>query len=224
MRVTVAPPTRGFLSHTTRERELIAHRILRRAVRSIVAARIAIATVFATHVLAVAVGVVAGTSGNALAVEQRDAVVGASRSSAITIADRSGDHVQAALLDAGSNLVAGASSTVVGISVVGVYPLVAYRGWIGGIVVLDATHESRLNDPVSALYYLVTILLQLIPYSISGGLGVRLGVGAWRQIRSPSGNEWLGLPRDRLIDALCGYAVIAPLFLVASLFEFLVRV
>jgi len=32
------------------------------------------------------------------------------------------------------------------------------------------------------------------------------------------------LPRDRLVDALSGYIIIAPLFLVASLFEFLVRV
>lgn len=118
------------------------------------------------------------TTGNEVAVAQRDAVVGAAKSSPITIANRSGDHLQAALLDLGSNLAfGGVTSTVLGVSVAGIFPVVAYRGWIGGIVVLDAEHQSRLGDPAAALYYLTTLLLQLIPYSIAGGVGVRLGVG-----------------------------------------------
>lgn len=205
---------------------LIATGLIRPAVRSVVAARLAIATVFVTYALSVIFGIVMATSGNADAIAQRDAVVGAARTSAITTANRSGDHIRAALLDFSSNLVAGGlTSTAFGTSVVGLYPVVAYRGWIGGIVVLDGEHRSRLADPASAIYYLVTLLLQLIPYSIAGGVGVRLGVGAWAQLRSKTATTtWLGLPTDLLRDALVAYVVIAPLFLIASLWEFLVQV
>jgi hypothetical protein len=198
---------------------------VRPAVRAVVAARLAIASVFISYAVSVIFGIVMATSGNAFAIAQRDAVVGAASSSAITTANRSGDHVRAALLDFSSNLVAGGlTSTAFGTSVVGLYPVVAYRGWIGGIVVLDGEHRSRLADPASAVYYLVTLVLQLIPYSIAGGVGVRLGVGAWAQLRSNTATAtWLGLPTDRLRDALLAYVVIAPLFLIASLWEFLVR-
>ena len=206
--------------------DLIGAGPIRSAIRSIVAARVAIATVFAVYALSVVFGIVMATGGNADAIAQRDAVVGAARTSPITSANRSGDHVRAALLDFSSNLVAGGlTSTAFGTSVVGLYPVVAYRGWIGGIVVLDGQHQSRLADPASAAYYLVTLILQLVPYSIAGGVGVRLGVGAWAQLRSRTATAtWLGLPTDRLRDALLAYVVITPLFLVASLFEFLVRV
>lgn len=225
MRAIDRRPTRDLLAYGSRRGGLIGRGILERAIRSIVAARVATATVFATYALTVAFGIVMATTGNDLAVTQRDAVVGAAKSSAITSANRSGDHLQAALLDFGSNLgLGGVTSTVLGITVAGVYPVVAYRGWIGGIVVLDAEHQSRLGDLGEALYYLTTLLLQLIPYSIAGGVGVRLGVGAWRELRTPTATTWLGLPRDRLGDAMAAYVIIAPLFLIASLFEFLVRI
>jgi len=205
---------------------LIVTDLVRPALRSIVAARVAIATVFVSYALSVVFGIVMATSGNPDAIAQRDAVVGAARTSAITTTNRSGDHVRAALLDFSSNLVVGGlTSTAFGTSVVGLYPVVAYRGWIGGIVVLDGEHRSRLADPASAVYYLVTLILQLIPYSIAAGVGVRLGVGAWAQLRAKTATAtWLGLPTDRLRDALLAYVVIAPLFLIASLWEFLVRV
>jgi len=205
---------------------LIVTDLVRPALRSIVAARVAIATVFVSYALSGVFGIVMATSGNPDAIAQRDAVVGAARTSAITTTNRSGENVRAALLDFSSNLVVGGlTSTAFGTSVVGLYPVVAYRGWIGGIVVLDGEHRSRLADPASAVYYLVTLILQLIPYSIAGGVGVRLGVGAWAQLRAKTATAtWLGLPTDRLRDALLAYVVIAPLFLIASLWEFLVRV
>jgi hypothetical protein len=67
----------------------------------------------------------------------------------------------------------------------------------------------------------VTLILQPIPYSIAAGMGVYVGVGAWRAVRRPTPNMWLGLPKDRLRDAALAYAVIVPLFLLASLWEFL---
>ena len=184
-------------------------------------ARAAILTIGATYVLSVAIGIAMATGGNAFALERRDSIVGAAQSSDILIAERGGDHLRAALLDFGANLGLGAvTSTLIGISVVGAYPEVAYRGWVGGIVSADARHQSRLGDPGRAFYYLVTLVLQLIPYSIAGGMGVYLGVGAWRALRVHRDDLWLGLPKDRLRDVASAYAIVTPLFLVASTWEF----
>lgn len=161
------------------------------------------------------------TSHNRLAIERRDAIVKAAQSSSSLVADRHGHHLQAGLLDFASNLaLGGVTSTLIGLSVVGEYPVVAYRGWVGGIVVIDRKHASRLSNARQAIYYCVTIILQLIPYSIAGGVGVRVGIAAWKNIGRP-GQWWLGLPKQELSDALAAYLVIAPLFLVASLWEFL---
>jgi hypothetical protein len=194
---------------------------LREPFAAIHRARISVSSVAAMYALSVIVGIAMAGTGNDFALERRDAIVEGARSSEILVADRSGDHVRAALLDAASNLGAGVVSAITGISVVGAYPLVAYRGWVGGIVSVDARHRSRLGDAGTATYYLVTLVLQLIPYSIAGGVGVHLGVGAWRAIRVPRSDTWLGLPIDRLWDLAVAFVVIAPLFLVASLWEFL---
>jgi hypothetical protein len=163
-------------------------------------------------------------TGNAFALERRDEVVSAAQSSEINLADRGGDRIRAALLDFAANLMlGGVTSTVFGLAVVGSYPIVAYRGWIGGIVSVDAHHESRLADPGRATYYLVTLVLQLIPYSIAGGMGVYVGVDAWRALRRPRSDRWLGFSKDRLRDVALAYVVVIPLFLIASLWEFLVR-
>ena len=184
--------------------------------------RTAILTIAATYALSLAVGIAMVGMGNTFALERRDAIVGGAQSSEILVADRGGDHLRAALLDFASNLVlGGVTSTVAGVGVVASYPIVAYRGWVGGIVSVDQHHQSRLADPGRAFYYLVTLVLQLIPYSIAGGMGVYLGVGAWRAVRRPRRDTWLGLPTDRLRDVGLAYVVIVPLFLVASLWEFL---
>ncbi len=183
--------------------------------------RVGILTIAATYLLSLVAGIVMVSTGNTFALDRRDEIVGAAQASEILVADRGGDQTRAALLDFASNLVlGGVTSTVAGIAVVGSYPIVAYRGWVGGIVSVDARHQSRLDDPGRATYYLVTLLLQLIPYSIAGGMGVYLGVGAWRAVRRPRTDTWLGLPKDRLRDVAVAYLVIAPLFLIASTWEF----
>ena len=187
-------------------------------------ARISILTIAATYVISVAAGIAMVSTGNAFALDRRDEIVLAARSSEITVADRAGDRVRAAVLDFASNLVlGGVTTTVLGLSVVGSYPIVAYRGWIGGIVSVDARHESRLADPGGAAYYLVTLVLQLIPSSIAGGMGVYVGVDAWRSLRRQRAGTWLGFSKDRLRDTALAYVVAIPLFLIASLWEFLVR-
>ena len=69
----------------------------------------------------------------------------------------------------------------------------------------------------------MTLVLQLIPYSIAGGMGVYVGVDAWRALRRPRPNTWLGFSKDRLRDVALAYVIVIPLFLIASLWEFLVR-
>ena len=195
---------------------------MRRPFDAIGRARVAIVTFAAVYALSVLLGIAMVMAGDAFALGRRDGIVAGARSSATIAADRAGDHLQAAMLDFASNLVLGAiPSTITGISVVGSYPIAAYRGWIGGIVSVDGDHRSRLAEPRRALYYLATLVLQLIPYSIAGGMGVYLGIGMWRELRRHPGSWSLPLPRDRVIDAALAYAVIAPLFLVASLWEFL---
>ena len=197
---------------------------LRASLAAIRRARIAILTIAATYVISVAAGIAMVSSGNAFAIERRDEVVLAAQSSEIIVANRGGDHIRAALLDFAANLVlGGGTSTLLGLAVVAAYPVVAYRGWIGGIVSVDSRHESRLADPSSAAYYLVTLVLQLIPYSIAGGMGVYVGVDAWRALRKPRPDMWLGFSKGRLRDVALAYVVVIPLFLVASLWEFLVR-
>jgi hypothetical protein len=187
-------------------------------------ARLAILTIAATYALSLALGIAMVSTGNTFALERRDAIVGGAQSSDILVANRAGDHVRAALLDFASNLVlGGVPSTLLGIGVVGSYPIVAYRGWVGGIVSVDSQHQSRLADAGQAAYYLVTLLLQLIPYSIAGGMGVQLGMGAWSALRGSRQDTWLGLPKDRLRDVALAYIVITPLFLIASVWEFTVN-
>ena len=195
---------------------------LRASLAAIRRARISILTVAATYVISVAAGIAMVGTGNTFALERRDEVVRDAQSSEITVANRGGDHIRAALLDFVANLaLGGVTSTVFGLAVVGSYPIVAYRGWIGGIVSVDASHKSRLADPVSATYYLVTLVLQLIPSSIAGGMGVYVGVDAWRALRKQRADTWLGFSKGRLRDVALAYIVAIPLFLIASLWEFL---
>jgi uncharacterized membrane protein SpoIIM required for sporulation len=75
-------------------------------------------------------------------------------------------------------------------------------------------------------YYLGVLLFQLIPYTLAGGAGVRLGLGfllpsgRWGY---PAGRRWLGLPAEGVRDVGRIYALVVPLFLVASLVEFLAK-
>lgn len=197
-------------------------RIVRASLSAIDRARVAILSVAVVYVLSVTIGIGMVSLGNTYALDRRDEIVADARSTDTLVAYRSGDRLRAALLDFAANLgLGGVTSSVLGISVVGAYPVFAYRGWVGGIVSVDAQHRSRLASPDTALYYLVTLVLQLIPYSIAGGVGVRLGIGAWRDMRGSSRPSMLGLRTDRLRDLALAYVVIVPLFLIAALWEFL---
>lgn len=162
-------------------------------------------------------------TGNQYALDTRDSLVNRARESdPVLQAYYSGQRVKAALLDFAENLFLGAvPSTLSGLAVVTSYPIIAYRGWIGGIVSVNDLHVSRLSTTYGAFYYLVTLFLQLVPYSLAGGAGVNLGVAYLRPPKHYRGDKVLGLPKEAILDTLRIYTLVTPLFLVASLFEFL---
>lgn len=91
---------------------------------------------------------------------------------------------------------------------------------MGGIVSVDGAHVSRLANPAEATYYLVALLLQLIPYTLAGGAGINLGLATLRPRSCYAGKRWLGMPIEALRDVGRLYVLIVPLFLIASLWEF----
>ncbi len=163
-------------------------------------------------------------AGNSFALTYRDQLVNrAVQQDSATLAARQGDNLQAALWDFAGNLVVGAApKTFSGFGIIFPYPLVAHQGWVGGIVSVRGDHTSRLNDPRSAVYYLLTLLLQVIPYSLAVGAGVNVGVALFRPPPYYQDQKWLGIfPKEALRDVGRIYALVIPLFLVASLWEFL---
>jgi hypothetical protein len=186
-------------------------------------ARGAIAAIAATYLLSIAIGAAMVHGGSSLALGHRDALVSRARKDDPTLAAlQRGNRMEAALRDFGGNLLLGAiPKTVSGLSVVMPFPLVAYQGWVGGIVAVRDDHTSRLSNPREAAYYLITLLLQVIPYALAGGAGVNLGLAFLRPRPPYDGTKWLNIPRDALWDTLRIYILIVPLFFLASLWEFL---
>jgi hypothetical protein len=172
------------------------------------------------------VGMIMAHSGNDFALNTRDALVNKARATdPSSLALQQGDRLRAALSDFSRNLLLGAvPNTIEGIAVVFPYPLVAHRGWVGGIVSVDGAHRSRLADPREAAYYLITLVLQIIPYSLAGGAGVHLGIS---NLRVPDyyrrESRFITLPGDAVLDVPRIYALIVPLFLIASMWEFFMR-
>ncbi len=191
--------------------------------RAIKRARYPILTIAGTYVLSVLVGMIMVHAGNKFALTYGDRLVGAVQQTSTGQAVQRGDNLQAALRDAAGNLMIGAlPKTLMGFGIIFPYPWVAYQGWVGGIVSVRGDHTSRLNDPRSATYYLLTLILQLIPYSLAIGAGVNVGVSLFRPLVDYQGPKWLGLfPKEALQDLGRIYILVIPLFLVASLWEFL---
>jgi hypothetical protein len=184
-------------------------------------ARWPIASIAAAYALSLIVGIGMVRTGNEFALRTRDTIVGeAVASDPATLALRRGDAGTAAVIDFARNVGLGAvPTTVTGLAVIAPYPIVAYRGWVGGIVSTRDDRTNRLDEAGSATYYLAVIFLQLLPYSLTGGAGVALGLAFIRP--RPAGEvRILGLPRTPLADVGWIYALSIPLFFVASLVEF----
>jgi uncharacterized membrane protein SpoIIM required for sporulation len=186
-------------------------------------ARIPILTVAFTSMIAVLTGIFMVHSGNEWAIAYRDRIVSAAQSSPITIALKQDDRLRAAVLDFLGNLYVTIANTLGGLGVLLPYPIIAYRGWIGGIVSIDSSHVSRFAETREAVYYLVTLTLQLIPYVLAGGAGVNMGLAYFRPRAFYQGDKWLGIPKEAIRDTLRIYLIVVPLLFVASLWEFFER-
>ena len=192
--------------------------------RAVSRARLPILSIALTYAMFIVLGIVLVHVGSVSALAYRDKIVGdAHRDNPAALARIQGDSVRAALLDFGGNLTLGAMpKTVSGFSIVMPYPMVAYQGWIGGIVSVRGDHSSRLADLRPAVYYSVTLVLQVIPYSLAVGAGVNAGIAMFRPPPYYQGAKWLGLvPKESVRDVLRLYVLATPLFLVASFWEFL---
>jgi uncharacterized membrane protein SpoIIM required for sporulation len=170
------------------------------------------------------IGILMVHTGSKSALDYRDRLVNQSlQSNPASVAYGQGNNLEAALLDFAGNLVLGAfPKTISGFSILLPYPMVIQQGWVAGIVSVRNNHASRLSDPRSAIYYLLTLFLQLVPYSLAVGAGVNVGIALFRTPPYYEGQKWLGIfPKEALRDVARIYFIAIPLFLVASLWEFL---
>jgi uncharacterized membrane protein SpoIIM required for sporulation len=189
--------------------------------RALRRARLPIATFAITYLATILIGIVLVHIGNDFALSRRDSIIANAQTSSILIAFHKGNRLLAALLDFSANLFSAVANTISGLTLIVPYPVAAFRGWVVGIVSVDSSHLSRLADLNSALYYILTLILQLIPYSLAGGAGVNLGLAFLWPRPSYEGEKWLGLPKEALRDVLRIYILVIPLFLAASFLEFL---
>jgi len=72
-----------------------------------------------------------------------------------------------------------------------------------------------------ASYYLVTVILQIIPYALAAGAGIKLGVTYFRGGSEYGGDRWLGYPKQAIWDFVRILVLIIPFVAVANLWEFL---
>lgn len=181
-------------------------------------------SIFLTYLLSSSVGIFMAHAGNGFALAQRDRIVQqALTSDGASIANQSGNHAIALVLDFANNILyAAVPQTVAGLGVILPYFSVTYQGWVGGIVSVDGTHRSRLRGVKATSYYFLVLLLQFIPFSLSIGAGVRFGVDLYRHNADIGWRLWrYRLPHQNLVDLGYVFAVTVPLFLGASAFEFL---
>lgn len=163
-------------------------------------------------------------NGNIFALSYRDKIVNhAIKSDKASIYAQKGYDFSAAIIDFGENLFLGAiPQTLMGFSVVIPYLTVTRQGWVGGIVSVDDNHKSRFNNFKSAFYYLLVLILQLIPYSLAIGAGIKCGIDFYNNNKI---HGWsilkFKIQKSSLIDLGYVYLLVIPLFFLASCFEFM---
>ncbi|MGZ3437669.1 MAG: hypothetical protein ACXU9O_15465 [Gemmatimonadaceae bacterium] len=181
-------------------------------------------SILLTYVVSAVIGASMAHAGSRYALTRRDAMVGrAVASDRASIDYRKGRRVRAALTDAAANFTQAAlPQTLAGLTVVLPYVSVARQGWAGGIVSVDGSHRSRLRSTRGAAYYLGTLLLQFLAFSLCIGGGIRAGVALYSWNRDVGWRVWrYRLPRPVVVDASYVIASSIPFFLFASCFEFL---
>lgn len=196
--------------------------MLRKIAASLRSARTGILIIALTYVCSVTAGAVMAHRDNGYALSSRDAIVArAHRVDPSARADDTGAHGRAAAIDFSRNLfLAAVPETIGGMTLVLPVGLAAYRGWVGGIVSVDGRHRSRLRTPREAVYYLVTLLVQLTAFTLAGGAGIHLGWSLLHHRGPFIGPAWFRVPKPAVVDAARIYLLVVPLFAAGSLWEF----
>ena len=177
----------------------------------------------AAYGLSLSLGMLMVHMGNGFALRCRDSIVArAHRTDPSSRADDAGRHVAAAGLDFSRNLfLAAVPDTIGGLTLVLPVAVASYRGWVGGIVSVNAAHHSRLAHWRTGWYYVVTLALQVSAFVLAGGGGLHLGWAFIRKQEPLIGPKWLRLPKRALLDACWLYLLIVPLFALGSAWEFI---
>jgi hypothetical protein len=181
------------------------------------------ASIFLTYCISCLIGILMTHTGNEFALSQRDKIVGAAvKSDKASLNYQYGNNFTAVLYDCAGNLLyAAMPQTLMGFGVVLPYFTVTYQGWIGGIVSVDDSHHTRFRNAKSSAYYLIVLLLQFLPFSLSIGAGIKCGVDLYRHNSSVGWRLWkYRFPGASLWDLGFVYLVSVPLFFLASCFEF----
>ncbi len=163
-------------------------------------------------------------SGNGFALSQRDKIIKMLiREDKAAINYRAGNNLKAALYDFTENLfISAIPQTFLGLSIIFPYATVSYQGWVSGIVSVDNYHHSRLTKIKPALYYFIVLFLQFIPFSLTIGAGIKSGIEIYKQNMPVGWRFWeFRITRENLTDIGNMFIISIPLFLMASLFEFL---
>lgn len=185
--------------------------------RALGRARVSIFAVAIAYLVSVSVGVFMVHAVNLFALSYRDKLVSEAQSGTILTQP---NPLSMALADFSGNLRGAAADALGGLGVIFPFPLVAYRGWVGGIVSVDGNHVSRLLTPTSAAYYLSVLLLPLTAYTLAAGAGVNAGLSFWRSRPEYADEKWLGISMEALRDLGRIFVFVVPIFLLASLWEF----
>ena len=198
--------------------------MLRAIASALFRCRLQVLSIFLTYVLSSAIGILMVHAGSHFALSQRDKIVGhANATEPAALSEQAGEHVTAAIQDFAANVFRGAiPQTLLGLGVIPPYVSAAYQGWVGGIVSVDGRHQSRLARLSTASYYLTVLLLQFIPFSLAIGAGVRAGLDLYFHNASVGWKLWqYKAPRSTLEGLAACYIVAVPLFLLASVVEYL---
>jgi hypothetical protein len=191
---------------------------------SIKRCRICILSVFLIYCISCFIGILMVHNGNNYALSYRDKIVGDAVKSDRAMANaQKGNNFSAALIDFSNNLFLGAiPQTLMGFSIVIPYISVSKQGWVGGIVSVDHNHKSRFTGFKPAFYYFLVLLLQLIPYSLAIGAGVKCGIDFYKNnIIHGWAIRKYRIQKTSLIDLGYIYVLVVPLFFIASCFEFM---
>ncbi len=161
-------------------------------------------------------------SGNKFALSCRDKIVGnAIAYDNASINYNKDNRFKAAIIDFSGNLfISAIPQTFMGLGVIFPFFTSAYQGWIGGIVSVDGAHQSRLKKIKPAFYYFIVLILQLIPYSLTIGSGLSLGIKTYKLNKGRKLFKYQ-LNKSSLKDVLNIYLFAIPIFFIASCFEFL---